>query len=71
MKLAAPYVSRGTGGRRGLSASPFNEGVQVPKAEWDRIAERNPGLNSRDAAERTEAVRGEILHGELAKHRRR
>ena len=68
-KLAAPYVSRG-GGRR-KSASVFNEGVQVPQAEWDRIAKRNPAIASKDNAERYEATKKEMLHGELAKFRRR
>lgn len=69
MKLAAPYVSRG--GRRSKAASPFNEGISVPQAEWDSAAARNPALNSRDRLERSEAIARETLHGELAKYRRR
>ncbi len=70
-KLAAPYVSKGTGGRRGLSHNPFNEGVSVPRDEWDRAARKNPALNSKDRHERSEAVTKSILGGELAAYRRR
>lgn len=67
-RLASPMVSR-----RGARSpdTPFDEGVSVPKADWDRLAARNPALASRDPREKAEAVRREVLHGELAKYRRR
>lgn len=67
-KLAAPMIARGT---RDVSRSPFNEGVSVPQADWDRLAAKNPALNSRDRKERSEAITREILKGDLAKYRRR
>ena len=70
-KLAAPYVARGSGGRRGLSSTPFNEGVQVPQAEFDKAAAKNPALKSKNRLERSEALKKEILKGDLAKFRRR
>lgn len=67
-RLASPMVSR----RAARSTdTPFNEGVSVPRADWDRLAARNPALASKDPREKAEAVRKEILHGELAKYRRR
>ncbi len=69
-KLAAPFVARSAGGGR-KARSAFNEGVQVPQAEWDKLAAQNPALNSKNKAERTEAVRKSMLSGELAKFRRR
>jgi hypothetical protein len=69
-KLAAPYVSR-RGGGRSAAASVFNEGVQVPEADWARAVAANPGLESKDKAERAETTRKEILTGSLAKYRRR
>ena len=69
-KLAAPFVARSAGGGR-KARSAFNEGVSVPRAEWDKLAARDPALNSRDKGERTEAVRKSMLGGELAKFRRR
>lgn len=68
MKLAAPYVARGS---RQTSRSPFNEGVSVPQKDWDAIAKRKPALNSKNRKERSEAIQKEILGGELAKYRRR
>jgi hypothetical protein len=68
-KLAAPYVSRSGG--RSKSASAFNEGVQVPQAEFDKLAKANPALVSRDPSEKNEAMKKAILHGELAQYRRR
>jgi len=70
-KLAAPYLAKGTGGRRGLSSSPFNEGVSVPRADWDRLARDNPALESRDRKERSAAIEAEVLGGALAPYRRR
>lgn len=67
-KLAAPMISRRASRSRD---TPFNEGVSVPRAEWDRIAAANPAIASRDPREKAEAVRREVLHGELAKFRRR
>ncbi len=67
-KLSAPFVSR-RGGRS--KDTPFNEGVQVPQAEFDRLAEKNPALKSKNRLERSEALTKEIKHGELAKFRRR
>ena len=69
MKLAAPYVSRSGG--RSKAASTFNEGVSVPQAAWDEAVKRNPALESKNKAEQHEATKKEILHGELAKFRRR
>lgn len=68
-KLAAPYVARGSG--RSASRSAFNEGVQVPQAEWNRMVQANPALASKDKAEKYDATKKAILHGELAKYRRR
>jgi hypothetical protein len=68
-KLACPYVSRS--GARFKASSAFNEGVQVPQAEFDRLAAKNPALVSKDKAEKYEATKKAILHGELAKFRRR
>jgi hypothetical protein len=69
-KLAAPYVAKGTGGKRGLS-SPFNEGISVPQAAFNKAAAKNPALNSKDRQERSEAIKKEVLKGDLAKFRRR
>ena len=69
-KLAAPFVSR-RGGGRSATASVFNEGVQVPNADWARAVAVNPALESTDKVERAEATRKEILSGSLAKYRRR
>ena len=68
-KLAAPMIAKAT--RSGRSASPYNEGVSVPQAEWDKVARKNPAINSKNVQERGEAVRKEILKGDLAKFRRR
>ena len=59
------------GGMRSAADQPFNEGVQVPEAEWRKIVKRNPALESKNIHEKTEATRHEILKGELAKFRRR
>ncbi len=67
-KLAAPYIAKGT---KRTTASPFNEGVSVPQAEFDKVAEKNPALKSKDRKERSEALTKEILKGDLAKFRRR
>jgi len=69
-KLAAPFVSR-RGGGRSAAASVFNEGIQVPNADWQREVAKNPALESKDKAERAEATRASILGGSLAKYRRR
>lgn len=66
-KLAAPYLAKGS---RATTRSAFNEGIQVPKAKFDKIAANNPALNSKDRLERSEAMKKEILTGELAKFRR-
>jgi len=70
-RLAAPYIAKGTGGKRGLSSSPFNEGVSVPQADFDKAAAKNPALKSKDRLERSDALKKEILSGNLAKYRRR
>ncbi len=67
-KLAAPYVARGG---RATTKSAFNEGVQVPQKDFDEIAKRKPALKSNNRLERSEAMKKEILTGELAKYRRR
>jgi len=67
-KLACPYVSRGAGLR---SRSAFSEGVQVPQKDWDALTAKNPALASKDNGERYEATKKAMLHGELAKYRRR
>lgn len=61
-KLAAPFVSR-----RSLreGTTPFNEGVQVPQADFDKLALRKPALKSTERLERSEALTKEILHGDL------
>lgn len=66
--LSAPMIGRG-----GLnpSRSAFNEGVSVPRAEWQKLAARNPALDSADRKERSEAITREILSGSLAPYRRR
>ena len=69
MKLAAPYVSKSGG--RNKASSAFNEGISVPQAEWDKAVKRNPALESKNKAERTEATRKAIQGGELAKFRQR
>lgn len=70
-KLCAPYVARGTGGRRGLSSNPFNEGISCSQQQFDDAASRDPALNSRDRKERSEALTKSITSGELAQYRRR
>lgn len=67
-RLAAPMVSRRAARSRD---TPFNEGVSVPRAAWDELAARKPALVSKDPREKAEAVRREVLNGELAKYRRR
>lgn len=69
VKLAAPFVAK-SGGRH-KSSSAFNEGIQVPKADWAREVARNPALGSTNNAERYEATQKAILTGDLAKYRRR
>lgn len=69
MKLAAPFVSRSGG--RSKASSAFNEGVSVPKGDWDALVKKNPALASKNAGEKHEAMKKEILHGDLAKYRRR
>ena len=69
MNLACPAVSR-TGGTS-KSGSAFNEGVSVPQRDWDAIVKRNPALTSQNKLERAEATKKAVLHGELAKYRRR
>ena len=67
-KLAAPHVSR----RWGLSKdTPFNEGVQVPQADFDRLADKKPALKSKNSLECSEALTKEILHSDLAHYQRR
>lgn len=68
-KLACPYVSRMNGGR--ASASVFNEGISVPKKDWDAEVKKNPALGSTDRKEQSEATTKSILTGSLAKYRRR
>lgn len=67
-KLACPMVSRGS---RETTRSAFNEGVEVPKGEWNKLVAKNPALASRNNAERAEARKKAILTGELAKYRKR
>ena len=61
-KLAAPFVSR-----RGAASkdTPFNEGIQVPQADFDKLARVKPALKSSNRLERSEAMTREILHGHL------
>lgn len=66
--LACPAVSRGTSS---VTSSVFNEGVQVPQADWDALTRTNPALASKDNTERYEATKASILTGDLAKYRRR
>ncbi len=67
-KLAAPMVSRGT---RATARSVFNEGIQVPKADWQRETAANPDLTSKDPDTRNRAMKKAITEGALAKYRRR
>lgn len=67
-KFPCPYVARGS---KRTTQSAFNEGVQVPQKDYDEIAKRKPALKSADRLERSEALKKEILTGELAKYRRR
>ena len=67
-KLAVPNVSR----RWGLSKdTPFNEGVQVPQADFERLADKKPALKSKNSLECSEALTKEILHSDLAHYQRR
>lgn len=68
MKLAAPYVSRGT---RSTARTVFNEGISVPPDQWAKEASANPALASKDKAEASEAIRKSIQTGALAKYRKR
>ncbi|SFL44742.1 hypothetical protein [Shimia aestuarii] len=65
-KFPCPYVAKGS---RALTRTAFNEGVQVPNAEFDKLAAKNPALKSKNRQERSEALKKEILTGELQKYR--
>jgi hypothetical protein len=62
-------ISRASKRARG---TVFKEGISVPQADWDKLAARNPALNSSDKREKNEAmIKGLKPGGELTPYRRR
>ena len=56
--------------RKAEEEAPFSEDVQVPQADFDRLARIKPALKTKITLYRSGALTKQVLQGAFAKYRR-